>query len=269
VALVEVQAYYYLALLEAAHLFSVLGDKRTATELKAQASRLKMRFNRDFWLEEEGYLIFALDGKKRPLTTLVSNGGHALFTGILEPERARKVARRLLAGDFYSGWGIRTMSKNEKAYNPMSYHNGSVWPHDNAIIAAGLRRYQCLEELSRLAGGLFAASSFFNYRRWPELFCGFTRRGLSGPVRYPVACDPQAWAVGSLFTFLQNLLGIEVRENTLYISRPLLIPGTSRVVIRNLAVAGSRLDLAFEEKDGRIFAHVLKKEGAIKVIIEA
>ncbi|CEP68062.1 Six-hairpin glycosidase [Moorella glycerini] len=269
VALVEVQAYYYLALLEAAHLLTVLGDKMTAAELKSRASRLKMRFNRDFWLEEEGYLIFALDGKKRPLTTLVSNGGHALFTGILEPERARRVARRLLAGDFYSGWGIRTMSKKEKAYNPMSYHNGSVWPHDNAIIAAGLRRYQCLEELSRLAGGLFAASSYFNYRRWPELFCGFTRRGLSGPVRYPVACDPQAWAVGSLFAFLQHLLGIELRDSTLYISRPILIPGTRRVEIKNLAVAGSRLDLAFEEKEGRIFAHVLKKEGAIKVIIEA
>ncbi|MBC7324388.1 MAG: amylo-alpha-1,6-glucosidase, partial [Moorella sp. (in: Bacteria)] len=210
-------------------------DQMAAASLKARARNLKMRFNRDFWQEEEGYLIFALDGRKKPLTTLVSNGGHALFTGILAPERARKAARRLLADDFYSGWGIRTMSKNERAYNPMSYHNGSVWPHDNAIIAAGLRRYQCLEELERLASGLFAAGHHFNYRRWPELFCGFTRRGLSGPVRYPVACDPQAWAVGSLFSFLQHLLGLEFRDHTLYISHPLLIPGTRKVEIKNLA----------------------------------
>ncbi|BCV21527.1 amylo-alpha-1,6-glucosidase [Moorella sp. Hama-1] len=269
VALVEVQAYYYLALNEAAHLLAILGDELTAADLKRRARELQERFNRDFWLEDEGYLIFALDGRKRPLTTLVSNGGQALFTGILPPERARRVARRLLAGDFYSGWGIRTMSKREKAYNPMSYHNGSVWPHDNAIIAAGLRRYQCLEELSRLAAGLFAASPHFNYRRWPELFCGFTRRGLSGPVRYPVACDPQAWAVGSLFSFLQHLLGLELGEHGLFISRPLLLPGTSRIEIRNLAVAGSRLDLAFEEKEGRVLANVLKKEGDLKVIIEA
>lgn len=269
IALVEVQAYYYLALTEAAHLLSLLGDKPTAAGLKKRAQRLKARFNQDFWLEEEGYLIFALDGEKRPLTTLVSNGGQALFTGILPPERARRVARRLMAADFYSGWGIRTMSKREKAYNPMSYHNGSVWPHDNAIIAAGLRRYQCLDELSRLAAGLFAASPHFNYRRWPELFCGFTRRGLSGPVRYPVACDPQAWAVGSLFSFLHHLLGLELRKQSLFISRPLLLPGTRRVEIRNLAVAGSRLDLAFEEKDGRVMANLLKKEGNLKVIIEA
>ncbi|MGI6285604.1 glycogen debranching N-terminal domain-containing protein [Neomoorella humiferrea] len=268
-ALVEVQAYYYLALCEGSFLLKVLGEKRAALELETRAQKLKERFNRDFWLEDEGYLIFALDGKKRPITTMVSNGGHALFTGILAPERARRVARRLLSDDFYSGWGIRTMSKNEKAYNPMSYHNGSVWPHDNAIIAAGLRRYQCLEELARLADGLFAAASFFNYRRWPELFCGFTRRGLSGPVRYPVACDPQAWAVGSLFTFLQHLLGLDLRENTLYISRPILLPGTKRVVLRNLAIAGSRLDLAFEEGEGKVFTNVLKKEGEIKVIIEA
>lgn len=122
---------------------------------------------------------------------------------------------------------------------------------------------------SRLAAGLFAASPHFNYRRWPELFCGFTRRGLSGPVRYPVACDPQAWAVGSLFSFLHHLLGLELREHSLFISRPLLLPGTRRVEIRNLTVAGSRLDLAFEEKDGRVMANLLKKEGNLKVIIEA
>jgi len=269
IALVEVQAYYYLALHEAAFLLKQLGDGVTATSLVRRATKLREKFIRDFWLEDEGYLAFALDGHKKPITTLVSNGGHALFTGILSPEQARRVASRLLAEDFYSGWGIRTMSKKEKAYNPMSYHNGSIWPHDNAIIASGMRRYGCLHELKKLASGLFEASSFFSYNRWPELFCGFTRRGLTGPVRYPIACDPQAWAVGSLFSFLQSLLGLDCRDNTIYINRPLLLPGAKRLEIRNLLVGQSRIDLAFEEKEGQVFCHVLKKEGNVRVIIEA
>ncbi|MGI9951860.1 glycogen debranching N-terminal domain-containing protein [Moorellaceae bacterium AZ2] len=269
IALVEVQAYYYFALQEAAHLLQVLGEGMVAGSLLRRAHRLRERFIRDFWREDEGYLIFALDGQKRPITTLVSNGGHCLFTGILSAEQAQRVVRRLLAEDFYSGWGIRTMSKKEKPYNPMSYHNGSVWPHDNAIIGAGMRRYQCLAELYKLASGLFEASAFFSYNRWPELFCGFTRRGLTGPVRYPIACDPQAWAVGSIFSFLQSLLGLDCRDNTIYINRPLLLPGAKRLEMRNLAVAQSRIDLAFEEREGQVFCHVLRKEGNIKVIIEA
>ncbi|MGB9661489.1 MAG: glycogen debranching N-terminal domain-containing protein [Moorellaceae bacterium] len=269
IALVEVQAYYYLALQEAAVLLRVLGEDHMAAHLLRRANRLRQRFVRDFWLEDEGYLIFALDGEKKPIPTLVSNGGQCLFTGILSPDQARQVARRLLADDFYSGWGIRTMSKKEKAYNPMSYHNGSVWPHDNAIIAAGLRRYQCLAELCQVASGLFEASTFFAYNRWPELFCGFTRRGLTGPVRYPIACDPQAWAVGSLFSFLQSLLGLDCRDKAIYINRPLLLPGAKRLEVRNLAVGQGRLDLAFEEKEGQVFCQVLRKEGEVRVIIEA
>lgn len=268
IALVEVQAYYYLALQEAAALLRLLDKETIATNLRRRANRLRQRFIRDFWWEDEGYLIFALDGQKRPIPTLVSNGGQCLFTGILSPEQARRVAQRLLTADFYSGWGIRTMSKKEKAYNPMSYHNGSVWPHDNAIIAAGLRRYQCLAELHKVASGLFEASTFFPYNRWPELFCGFTRRGLTGPVRYPIACDPQAWAVGTLFSLLQSLLGLDCRDNTIYINRPFLLPEAKRLEMRNLAVGQGRIDLVFEEKEGQVFCHVLRKEGNVRVIIE-
>jgi len=269
IALVEVQAYFYQALLEAAYLYRILGREEPARELETRAQRLKDKFNRDFWMEEEGYLLLGLDGEKRPIATLASNGGHALFTGILEPERARRVARRLLSPEFYSGWGIRTLGKYEKSYNPMSYHNGSVWPHDNSIIAAGLRRYHCLEELVKLSQGMFAASSYFDYRRWPELFCGFTRRGLSGPVRYPVACDPQAWTVGALFALITSLLGISVREEVLFIESPLLIPGTKRIEIKNLRIARTSLDLAFEQRGNRVFTHVLRKEGDLRIIIEA
>ncbi|MBC7105509.1 MAG: amylo-alpha-1,6-glucosidase, partial [Firmicutes bacterium] len=206
IALVEVQAYLYLALRHAAGLLTALGETGPAEEAAAWAGRLRTRFLRDFWLGE--YLAFALDGRKRPVTTVVSNMGHCLFTGILPPEMARKVAGRLFQQDMYSGWGIRTMGKREKAYNPMSYHNGSVWPHDNAIIAWGLRRHDLLHHLEQLATGLYEASLHFPYNRLPELFCGFTRRAIGGPVRYPIACDPQAWAVGSIFHLLQALLGL-------------------------------------------------------------
>jgi len=268
IALVEVQAYYYLALLEAARLLKALGRKEEAEQLTQKAKELKIRFNQDFWLKEEDYLIFALDGAKKPVTTIVSNGGQVLFSGILSAQRAQKVAKRLFEEDLYSGWGIRTMSKAEKAYNPMSYHNGSVWPHDNAIIAAGLRRYQFLEELSKLANGLFAALPHFTYRRWAELFCGFTKRGLSGPVKYPVACDPQAWAVGSFFSFIHSLLGLQFQANKLIISKPLLIPGTHMAEIRNLKVGKGKIDLFFEEKDKKVVVYVTEKEGDFKVVLD-
>ncbi|MDN5348473.1 MAG: hypothetical protein PWP65_2038 [Clostridia bacterium] len=268
IALVEVQAYYYLALNDAAFLLTKLGEINTARRLSKRAAALQENFLRDFWNQGNDYPIFALDGQKKAVTTLVSNGGHCLFTGILPPEKAIRVAKRLMAPDFFSGWGIRTMSKDEKAYNPMSYHNGSVWPHDNAIIAAGFRRYNYLEELTRLAEALFAASLFFPYNRWPELFCGFTRRGLAGPVRYPIACDPQAWAVGSLYSLTRSLLGLNCEGGTLYINQPLLLPGTNEIEVRDLRVGNGKVDLAFGRDQGGTFCRVLKKEGGVRVVIE-
>ncbi|MBC7324525.1 MAG: amylo-alpha-1,6-glucosidase, partial [Moorella sp. (in: Bacteria)] len=194
IALVEVQAYYYLALSRAAEMFRALGEERAAEEAEAKARKLQEKFLKAFWLDEEEFVAFALDGDKKPIKTPVSNAGHCLFTGILPAEKARAVARRLFKPDMYSGWGIRTMSKSVKPYNPMSYHNGSVWPHDNAIVAYGLRTLNLFNLLEQVITNLFEAAMYFPYHRLPEVFCGFTRRAEGGPVLYPTACNPQAWA---------------------------------------------------------------------------
>lgn len=268
VALVEVQAYYYLALRRAAGLLRALGNRDRARELEGRAEVLQQQFIRYFWLPGEQYLAFALDGKKQQVCCTVSNPGHCLFTGILPEDKALAVARRLFAEDMYSGWGIRTMSAREYPYNPMSYHNGSVWPHDNVIIARGLRRYARFEELARLADGLYRAAAFFPYNRLPELFCGFTRRGAVGPVRFPTACDPQAWAVGSIFMLLQSLLGVECRGRNLRVGRPVLPGWLNNVVLYNLRAGGGVVDLEFARKGDRTYCSVLRREGNVRVIME-
>ncbi|ROR03438.1 amylo-alpha-1,6-glucosidase [Desulfosoma caldarium] len=266
IALVEVQGYLYLALRHASRLLTVLGESGRANEVAAWAERLRAQFLKDFWLGK--YLAFALDGRKLPVTTVVSNMGHCLFTGILPPEMARKVAERLFQQDMYSGWGIRTMGKREKAYNPMSYHNGSVWPHDNTIIAWGLRHHDLLQYLEQLATGLYDASLHFPYNRLPELFCGFTRRAIGGPVRYPIACDPQAWAVSSIFQLLQALLGLTCFPEGLQIKKPLLPSWLKEVYIEGLRVGKGRVDLEFARNRGSTYCQLLKKEGDFRVIIE-
>lgn len=268
IALVEVQAYYYLALVRAAGLYRVLGREKEARYLEKEADQLQQRFIRDFWVEEEEYPAFALDGNKRRVICTVSNPGHCLFTGILPGDKAALVVKRLFQPDMYNGWGIRTMSSRESAYNPMSYHNGSVWPHDNVIIARGLRRYGFFKELARMADGLYQAALHFPYHRLPELFCGFTRRGLAGPVRYPTACDPQAWAVGSIFQLLQTLLGIEGRGRDVHITRPILPGWLGEVVLKNMRVGGGRVDLEFSRRGGKTYCSVLRREGNVRVVVE-
>ncbi len=268
IALVEVQAYYYLALRRAASLVRVLGNKAGAKTMEEKAGALRRKFIEKFWLPEENFLVFALDGKKQPVVCTVSNPGHCLFTGILPGEMAAKVVRRLFASDMYSGWGIRTMSAREYPYNPMSYHNGSVWPHDNVIIARGLRYYGFYEELLRLSEDLFRAACHFPYNRLPELFCGFTRRGAAGPVRYPTACEPQAWAVGSVFQLLQALLGIDCRGRNLHVGRPVLPEWMNEIVISNLRVGGGMVDLEFARRNGRTYCSVLRREGEVRVVME-
>ena len=268
IALVEVQAYYYLALLRGSELLQYLGEIEEALRLRRKALKLQAKFIKAFWIEEEGFLGFALDGKKRLLKTTVSNPGHALFTGILPAKLAQRVAERLFRQDMYSGWGIRTMSAKEKPYNPMSYHNGSVWPHENSIIARGLKEVGQEILLEKLVNDLVEAARFFNYYRWPELFCGFTRRANGGPVRYPIACDPQAWAVGSVFIFLQSILGIFCDGGDIRIVKPTLPGWLSEVYLENLKVGKGAVDLEFSRSRGKTYCNVVKREGEVKVLIE-
>ncbi len=266
VALVEVQGYFYLALVRAAELYDCLGQPEQALELRRRAAELKENFLRAYWCKEREYPAFALDGDKHPLNAVVSNPGHLLFTGMLPKEYATKVAQRLFKSDMYSGWGIRTMSKKEVAYNPMSYHNGSVWPHDNAVIAVGLGLYGKDRLVGRLLNDLFYAAMNFPHYRLPELFCGFTRRGESGPVHYPVACSPQAWAVGAVFQLFNVVLGIRCRGPEVYISRPSLPSFVDDIVIRNIIAGNGSVDLEFTRKGNKTYCSVLKISGDVKVI---
>ncbi|BAF58740.1 MAG: amylo-alpha-1,6-glucosidase [Pelotomaculum sp.] len=266
IALVEVQGYYYKALNEAAGIYEYTGDGTRAEELRQKAGRLKNNFLRDFWLERKGFLAYALDGQKNVVDTVVSNPGHCLFTGILPEQQGRRVVKRLMQPDLFSGWGIRTMSNEEVAYNPMSYHNGTVWPHDNAIIGYGIGMMGEVVFLKLLVETLFEAAEYFDHMRLPELFCGFTRRGKSGPVRYPIACEPQAWAAGSIFLLLRALLGIECRGAEINVRNPRL-PGFLRTLrLENIRTCCGAAALEFTRRQEKTYCGVIGTEGNVKVI---
>jgi glycogen debranching enzyme len=270
IALAEVQAYVYMAKVRMADVYAALGDFERAVRLRDQATVLRRRFHEAFWMEEEGYFAGALDGEKQQVRSIVSNPGHGLYCGIIEPRRAQAVAHRLFEVDMFSGWGIRTMSKDESGYNPMSYHNGSVWPHDNALIAAGLKRYGFLDATNRIATALFDAAQYTDYMRLPELFCGFTRRTPSPPVQYPVACSPQAWAAGAPFLLLQGMLGISAvaNENVLTVNKPHLPPWLNEVELRNLRVGDSTLSLVFRREGETTGFSLLSRDGDVRVVME-
>jgi len=209
IALCEVQGYTYRAFLARAEIAERLGEAPRARDYRARAERLKASFNRQFWLKEHGYFALGLDAEKRPIDSLSSNLGHCLWSGIIDDDKAAQVAERLLAPEMFTGWGIRTLASTMGRYNPVSYHNGSVWPHDSAICAAGLARYGFLAEAAKVSVGLFEAAEAFG-GRLPELFCGFDRGAFPFPVPYPASCSPQAWASASPFWLLQKvLLGLE------------------------------------------------------------
>lgn len=212
IALCEVQGYTYAARVGMAGLCDALGEPDRAAMLRRDAAALKERFNRDFWLPDREYFALALDATKRPVDAMTSNPGHLLWTGIAEPEKARRVAERLLSPELFSGWGVRTMATTESGFNPISYHNGSVWPHDNSIIVAGLARYGFVEEAARLADGMLAALSYFPDHRLPELFAGYCRDEAQFPVEYPTTNRPQAWASGAIFLLLTAMAGVDVNR---------------------------------------------------------
>jgi glycogen debranching enzyme len=252
-ALVEVQGYVYHAKAGLARIFRKLGRREEAARLEEQAQALRRRFNDLFWMPDERYYAQALDRDKRQVTSISSNPGHCLWSGVVDSRRAAKVVARLMAPDMFSGWGIRTLSTRAVSYNPMSYHNGSVWPHDNSIIAAGMRRYGHREAAERVARSVLEASMHFSDDRIPELFCGFSRdhRFNSSPGEYLVSCSPQAWGAGSLFHFLQTLAGVQanVLKGCLRID-PLATPLYRRLRVEGMRVGDGSLDFTVEMSDG-------------------
>jgi glycogen debranching enzyme len=269
VALVEVQGYYYKALMGASRLYQHLGETARAVRLRNRARKLRRLFLENFWLEENKWLAFALDGAKNRIVTAVSNPGHCLFTGILPRKMAVQVARRLLAPDFFSGWGIRTMSNREAVFNPLSYHNGTVWPHDNAIILTGFRAAGLAHLIEPVATSLYQAAVGFPYLRLPELFCGFARRTDASPVHYPVACNPQAWAVGAWLQILQAMLGLSCHGNQVRVSRPVLPKWINELTVSNLTVGSGRVDLEFTRDRNKTYCSVRKTNGPVHVVLEA
>ena len=268
IALAEIQGYVYAAWRGAASLAAVVGDATQGERWTRNADRVRDRFEQEFWNEELGTYVLALDRDKRQCAVRSSNAGQVLFSGIASRERGRKVAETLGRPESFSGWGIRTLAEGELRYNPMSYHNGSIWPHDNALIAAGFQRYGAQEEALRVLSGMFDASLFMEFHRLPELFCGFTRRPGQHPTLYPVACSPQAWASGAVFMLLQAALGLEVlaAEGVVRFTRARLPAFLDRVKIKNLRVGSVRLDLLLERHEEDVGINILRRQGQIEVV---
>lgn len=269
IALCEVQGYVFAAKLSAARMAERLGHRDLAAELTRAAEELRLRFEAEFWDEELGTYVLALDGRKRPCRVRSSNAGHALFTGIASPERAKRVADTLLSAEGFSGWGIRTIARGEARFNPMSYHNGSVWPHDNAAIAIGLARYKLKHEAVRVFGALFDAAKEQEMRRLPELFCGFIRKPGRGPTPYPVACSPQAWAASSIFGVLGACLGLEQAhtENEIRFRNPILPAFLDEIVLRNVQLGSSHADFRMHRYGNDVATNVLDRRGTAKILI--
>lgn len=262
IALIEVQGYAFAAFRGMARLSRERGVHDSATRWNEAASALAARVESKFWRDELQFYALALDGRGDPCRVLASNAGHLLFTGLPSPERGRTVARQLLTSAFDTGWGVRTLAANMARFNPMSYHNGSVWPHDVALCAAGMARYGERDGVVHLLGNMFEAAINFGLRL-PELYCGFDRAPGEAPVAYPVACLPQAWAAGSVFMLLQSCLGIHVdgREHTLRVDRPFLPQGVETVELVDLQVGPNRIDVMFRRVNGRVVAFAEQRLG--------
>ena len=269
IALCEVQAYAFAARRAGAAIARSLGHADRADALDRAADALRERFEDSFWIEDLGCYALALDGDKAPCRVLSSNAGHTLFAGIAAPERAARLARLLMGRRFFSGWGIRTIAAGEPCYNPMSYHNGSVWPHDNAVIAMGLARYGHKAEVLRIFRGLFEAATHDELRRLPELFCGFAQRRGRGPTAYPVACSPQAWAAAAPFALVAAATGLDLDHGQacVRLRHPALPAFLDRLDLKAVEVAGSRLDLRLCRTEDDVTTAVDRREGGARVEI--
>ncbi len=269
IALCEVQGYVYAAKHHAANLAILLGHSETAWRLRQEAERLRQKFEAAFWCEELSTYGLALDGTKNLCRVVSSNAGHALLTGIAEPERARRVADTLLGLSCFSGWGIRTVALSAARYNPMSYHNGSVWPHDNALIALGLARYDLKPAVLKIFRGLFEAASCMELRRLPELFCGFQWRKLTAPTLYPVACSPQAWAAATVFALVQASLGLSFGHSAdeIRFHYPVLPRFINELHLRGLRVKGGFADLVLRRHDRDVALNITHREGTVPIVV--
>ncbi len=263
IALCEVQGYVYEAKYRMASLLRAFGDSATADKLKKEATEMARRFEKAYWMPSRGFYALALDGEKRQAQVVSSNPGHLLFTRMLTQERARTITKRFMRPDMFSGWGWRTMSQEERVFNPLSYHRGSVWPHDNSIVAHGMALYEFREPANEIFNALFQAALNFRDYRLPELFCGIERREYDEPVQYPVSCSPQAWASGAVFLFLTSVLGIRpsAPRRELNIVSPTLPPFLDQLNIRNMQVGGSRVDLDFTRRGDRTFCNCVDIHG--------
>jgi len=267
IALCEVQGYVYAAKQLAARCARRLGKDELAVALETQAARLAERFEAAFWCSDIRTYALALDGSKRQCRVRTSNAGQVLFSGIASKDHADAVTRDLMRPSFFSGWGIRTVAREERRYNPMSYHNGSVWPHDNALIAAGFARYGHKSAVDRVFRGLFDAASYMELRRLPELYCGFHRGRERGPTLYPVACSPQAWAAGTPFQMLQSSLGLRFDQDRreILLENPKLPSFLEQITLRNLRLGQSAVDLILRRHDDDLSLQVVRNEGQIRV----
>lgn len=267
IALCEVQAYVYDAKVKGAEIARALGHADVCEQLEQEARQFKKIFNEMFWSESKQTYVLALDGKKKPCNVVSSNAGHCLFSGIATRERAKLTAEQLMDEKMFSGWGIRTVAADEARYNPMSYHNGSVWPHDNAMIAQGFARYGLMNEASKTLSAIFETSLFMPGKRLPELFCGFPKIKGKAPTLYPVACSPQAWAVGAVFMLLQSCLGMKINaaENSITFCNPTLPSFLNEVTITNLRLNNKQIVLQIRRNTEGLEAIVLTPGSDIEI----
>lgn len=268
IALCEVQGYVYAAKLAAAQLCMVLGDSGRAGVLQAEAEELRGRFEKQFWCEELSTYALALDGQKRACRVRTSNAGHCLYSGIASPERARRVAQTLLSPESFSGWGVRTVASSEVRYNPLSYHNGSIWPHDNSLVACGLARYGFKKLAGQILLALLDLSSVVELHRLPELFCGLDRRPREGPTLYPVACSPQAWAAAAPFLILQSCLGISIDagRRQIMFDHPYLPDGIPQLAIDGLRCGNVCVDLSLERRNDSVLVQKKDTRSEIEIV---
>jgi glycogen debranching enzyme/glycosyltransferase involved in cell wall biosynthesis len=269
IALVEVQGYAFYAYRGLADLAGRRGDRGQASHWQKLSDKLREGVEAEFWMEEAGFYAMALDGEGRQCAIRTSNAGHLLFVGLPTPERAARLAERLMSGPMFSGWGVRTLANDEVGFNPMSYHNGSVWPHDTAICAAGLARYGHKEAVTKLTSGVFEAALQFRLRL-PELFCGFTRNSGDMPVPYPVACLPQAWSAGAPFMLVQACLGLSVDgwKGRVIVDRPTLPIGIDTLTVRRLRVGEAEVDVLFQRAGDHVVCHLERDEDHISLVVQ-
>ncbi|GFP26008.1 hypothetical protein HKBW3S25_01494, partial [Candidatus Hakubella thermalkaliphila] len=267
IALCEVQGYVYDAWLRMAELWEDFGRPQEAARLRAKAASLKRRFNLDFWISDKngkGFFALALDGDKNKVDAIASNMGHLLWSGIVEEDKAPLVAATLVSEELFSGWGVRTLGLSCRGYNPVSYHNGSIWPHDNSLTVWGLRKYGFMDEAQKILAAFLDASSFFDYRL-PELFVGMERQEHNFPVKYPTSCSPQAWAAGATLLFIRSLLGLEpnLPQGKLILA-PVLPSRITSLRLEGVPMGSSRLSL--EVRDGKV--KLLKAPPKLEIVLE-